>query len=184
MSSTWHEEVYHAASGCQAASLSETPRRLHGVRQTCPIERQKSGGCFACGQERRVQRNAQCSGGTGRMEPLRLVKDGRLVLLSLEPDREENSHPHVGKGAYRDTMAFPFFAFALIVGHGPGFGLCALPGKLMQGIAQRFDTRVARVLARCQPTLASWLHPDSESGHPQFRPTVEGQVVCLHGEVC
>ena len=156
MSSTWHEEVYHAASGCQAASLSETPRRLHGVRQTCPIERQKSGGCFACGQERRVQRNAQCSGGTGRMEPLRLVKDGRLVLLSLEPDREENSHPHVGKGAYRDTMAFPFFAFALIVGHGPGFGLCALPGKLMQGIAQRFDTRVASMRFGIVTTLIGY----------------------------
>jgi len=35
--SSEHEEVYHAASRCQAAALSLTPRRLHGLKKTCSV---------------------------------------------------------------------------------------------------------------------------------------------------
>ncbi len=42
--SSEHEEVYHAASRCQAASLSLTARRLHGLKKACSVERQKTGG--------------------------------------------------------------------------------------------------------------------------------------------
>src|SRR5260221_3114946 len=45
--STWHEEVYHAAPRCQAASLPLTSRRLHGLLKACQVERQKTGCCFA-----------------------------------------------------------------------------------------------------------------------------------------
>src|SRR5437588_11470796 len=114
--STWHEEAYHVASGCQAASLSLTPRGYHGEKQACQIERQKTGCDFASGHERLVQRNVQLSSSMRGMELPCLLKDGRLVLLSLEPQREENSHPDIGKSAYRDTMTFSFLAFTLIVG--------------------------------------------------------------------
>src|SRR5579875_3508205 len=42
-----HEAVYHAARWYQAASLSLTPPCLRGVKEACPIERQKTGSCFA-----------------------------------------------------------------------------------------------------------------------------------------
>src|SRR5947199_5807251 len=141
--SIWHEEAYHAASGCQAASLSLTTRRLHGEKQACQIERQKTGCGFASWHDRLVQRNVQLSGSMRAMELLRLFKDGRLVLLPLEPYREKNSRPDIGKSAYRDTVTFSFVAFALIVGHGPRFRLGTLPCELMQCVAQRLDTGIA-----------------------------------------
>src|SRR5712692_1761676 len=141
--SIWHEEAYHAASGCQAASLSETSRGSHGEKQACQIERQTTDCGFASWQERLVQRNVELSGSMRGMELLRLFKDGRLILLSLEPQREENSHPDIRKSAYRDTVPFSFLAFALIVGHGPRFHLGTLPCELMQCVAQRLDTGIA-----------------------------------------
>src|SRR5438270_13137885 len=47
MSSTWHEPVYHAASACQAASLSLTGARLRGLKWACQIESQKNAGVLA-----------------------------------------------------------------------------------------------------------------------------------------
>jgi len=44
--STRQEEVYHAAPRCQVVALSETSRRLHGLKKTCHVEGQKSGGAF------------------------------------------------------------------------------------------------------------------------------------------
>lgn len=140
--SIWHEKVYHAASACQAASLSLTARRLHGEKKVCQIERQKTGGCFASWRSRLIQQNPQCSSSTRRMLTFGALKDDGLILLSLEPQREENAHPYIGKCSHRDTMTFAFCPFALIVVHGPGFGVRTLPGKLMQRIAQGFDTGI------------------------------------------
>jgi len=39
--SSEHEEVYHAASRYQAASLSLTSRRLHGLVKACSVEGKK-----------------------------------------------------------------------------------------------------------------------------------------------
>ncbi len=36
-----NEQAYHAASWCQAASLSLTPRRLRGKKKAMPTQRQK-----------------------------------------------------------------------------------------------------------------------------------------------
>ena len=44
MSSTWHEPVYHAAHGCQAAALSLTAIRLRGLFWACQVESQKMEG--------------------------------------------------------------------------------------------------------------------------------------------
>jgi len=41
--SSEHEQVYHAAPRCQAASLALTPRRLHGLRRPCLVEGKKTG---------------------------------------------------------------------------------------------------------------------------------------------
>lgn len=44
MTSSEHEEMYHAASRCQATSFSLTPRRLHDLKKTCSLEDQNTGG--------------------------------------------------------------------------------------------------------------------------------------------
>ena len=40
--SSEHEQVYHAAARCQAASLSLTARRLHGLKNACSVEGKKN----------------------------------------------------------------------------------------------------------------------------------------------
>src|SRR6266567_131284 len=143
MISTRHEGVYHVAQPCQAASLPLTQLSLRGQKKACRIERQKTSSCFVSRNRASAQLYAQCSGSTRSMLSSSLLKNGRLVLLSLEPDRKENSHPDISKCTDGDTVTFPFSTFALIVGHGPWFGLSALPGKLLQGVAQRFDASIA-----------------------------------------
>src|SRR6266567_1764034 len=71
------------------------------------------------------------------------LKDDGLILLSLEPSDEENAYPHVGKRSHCNTVAFAFCPFAFVVVPGPGFGVRTFPGKLMQRVAQRFDTGIA-----------------------------------------
>jgi hypothetical protein len=46
MSSTRHEEVYHAAHRCQAASLSLTASRGRGRKWACQVENKKTAGFF------------------------------------------------------------------------------------------------------------------------------------------
>lgn len=115
MSSIWHEEVYHAASGCQAASLPLTARRLHGEKRACQIERPKTGCRFASWEMKSAKLVAQLSSGTRRMLKPGALKDDWLILLSLEPYGKENAHPHGGKRSYRDTVTFAFCPFALII---------------------------------------------------------------------
>ncbi len=61
-----HAQAYHAASRCQAASLSLTPRRLHGWEKACLVEGKKTGGSFAHGngcqtfQEQRLYLGCTC----------------------------------------------------------------------------------------------------------------------------
>lgn len=121
--SPWHEEAYHAASRCQAASLPLTTRRLHGLEQPCQVEGQKTGRCFAS----LGSSSGMFSAGSG--------KDGRLIALFFEPHGIDHPGPDIGQGAHRDGMAFAFPALALIVLQGPRFGERRLPGKLLQGIA-------------------------------------------------
>src|SRR5258708_30178460 len=45
--STEHEGVYHAARGCQAASLPLTAPGLRGQKKACPVESDKTTGVFA-----------------------------------------------------------------------------------------------------------------------------------------
>ena len=44
MPSSWHEEVYHATHGCQAASLSLTAARWRGLLWVCQVESPKMSG--------------------------------------------------------------------------------------------------------------------------------------------
>ncbi len=74
---TEHEEVYHAASWCQAASLSLTPRRLHDGKRACSVKGKKRGG-FAS------QAPASLSRSWG-MRALSSQESGRLIALVPTP---------------------------------------------------------------------------------------------------
>jgi hypothetical protein len=176
-----HEQMYHATACCQAASLSLTARRLHGLKNACSVEGKKTGG-FASHRKMLLS----CF---EFMEPLRLHKGRRIIgLVGLEHG-EKNACPNIRQSPNGDAMTFPFCTFALIVGQGPLFLQRALPGKLMQGIAQWFDTRhppmglgVVPALrtkrARCHPELASWQLSHSETDRLRFQRAGEEQVAC------
>ena len=144
--SSEHEQVYHAAARCQAASLSLTARRLHGLKNACSVEGKKTGG-FAS------QRKALLSR-FGRMQMSSRLK-GRAIIGLMGLEHGENDPcPNVGEGTNGDTMTFPASrAFALIIGQGPLFLQRALPGKLMQRIAQGLNTSPSPVGLRIVSAL-------------------------------
>src|SRR5690348_18500355 len=107
-----HEEVYHAASRCQAASLSLTPRRLQGLKKACSVEG-KNTGDFA------FQGQALLCGLEGVIV-LSLFKDRRIGALLRKPHGIEDAYPYVREGTNRYRVAFPFPPFALIRVVRPG----------------------------------------------------------------
>src|SRR6266852_3382230 len=148
MSSTGHEPVYHAAHGCQAASLSLTAARLRGLKWACPVESQKNAGVLALVE--RDQHELGPLSHSACMLLLCLHKGGRLIALVMQPHGKDDPDPHVGKRTHGDRMAFAFRPFALVVLPGPRFTLGRLPGKLLQRIAQRFDA--------AQPSMGFAIH--------------------------
>src|SRR5258708_30842578 len=113
MSSTWHEPVYHAAHGCQAAALSLTASRLRGLKWACQVESQKRARFLARREEmpshqRHLSRSA-------RMLVSCLLKGGRLIAAATRPDRKDDHDPHKGLGSDRYAMAFAFCSLALIL---------------------------------------------------------------------
>src|SRR5690349_20138774 len=75
-----HEEVYHAASRCQAASLSLTARRWQGLKNACSVEGEKTARFFAAvqtgGGSGNWRRRLRCSSSVGslcRLEGLGLI---------------------------------------------------------------------------------------------------------------
>src|SRR5438105_15207918 len=111
--STWHEEVYHAALGCQAASLSLTAQRWHGLKKACQVEGQKTGCCFPCeGSTRTAWAQAAELGSVFCVETLCRFKGAGLISLLLVPHGKNNPDPQVGKRTYRFGGTSPFFALA------------------------------------------------------------------------
>jgi len=124
--SSEHEQVYHAASGSQAASLSLTARRLHGLKNACSVGGKKTG---AFASQRKVF--LSCFGGmqmSGRLE-------SRAIIGRMRGEHGENDAcPNIRERTDSNTMTFPFCAFALVIHQGPPFLQRALPSKLMQSI--------------------------------------------------
>ena len=144
--STRHEQVYHAAPRCQAASLPLTAWRWHGLFKACQIEGQKTGGCFASQESARTARLEVLPLGSGLgVQPLSRCKDAGLIPLFLVPHGKDHPDPHLSQRTHRLGVTFPFLALALRVVLRPGFALRPLPGKLLQGVAQGFDTGIAPV---------------------------------------
>src|SRR2546428_10110048 len=88
MPSTRYEGVYHAAYGCQAASLSLTAARLRGLKWTYRVESKKTAGVFA----RLVmkQPDQHLLGRWACMLLLCSLKGGRLIAAVLQPHRKDD----------------------------------------------------------------------------------------------
>src|SRR6266516_458787 len=100
--STWHEEVYHAAPRCQAASLSLTSRRLHGLKKACQVEGQKTGCCLASqGRARTIWVVDQQLCGVFCVQTLCRFKGAGLIRLLLVPNSKDDPDPQVGQGSHR-----------------------------------------------------------------------------------
>src|SRR5690348_7499621 len=83
------------------------------------------------------------SGGASGMQALSLFKGGALIGFVLVPHGEDHTHPDIRQGADGHAMAFALRPFALIILVGPRLLSRAQPGKVVQGVAQRLDTRKA-----------------------------------------
>src|SRR5258708_36210754 len=83
MSSTGHAPVYHAAHGCDAASLSLTAARLRGLKWACSVESQKNAGVLALVE--RDQHELGPLSHSACMLLLCLLKGGRLIALVMQP---------------------------------------------------------------------------------------------------
>jgi hypothetical protein len=123
-----HEPVYHAASQCQAASLSLTRRRLHDQKKACSAKGKKTGG-FAS------QEGLELSG-TGSMELPAGFKSRCVVGVLAGPHGKNDAQPQIGERAHRHRVTLAFSPFALVVGFGPRFAQGRLPGEQVEHIAQ------------------------------------------------
>src|SRR6266571_7408874 len=124
MLSTRHEPVYHAAHGCQAASLSLTASRLRGLFWAWPVESQKTAGVLALLEQDQLE--ARLLGSSWRVLLLRLGKNGGFITAVTEPERKDDPDPDIGECAHGLRVTFPFFALAPIVVLCPRFLLGAL----------------------------------------------------------
>ena len=55
----------------------------------------------------------------------------------------DDPHPAIGQRTDRHAVAFALAPLALIIGYGPRLLEGRLPGKLVEGIAEGFDTGIA-----------------------------------------
>ena len=144
--SSEHEQVYHAAACCQAASLPLTARRLHGLKNACSGEGKKTGG-FAS------HRTVLLSRFEG-MESLRLLKGSRIIRLVELEHGEKNARPKSRQSTNGDAMTFAASrTFTRVLGQSPIFLQCARPRKLLQRIAQGLDTPQSSMGLGVVPTL-------------------------------
>src|SRR5690349_4118767 len=126
MHSIRHEQVYHAAVSCQAASLSLTGLSLRGLKRACQIESQKNGGFLA--PVSRDQYEPEFLGGSTCMKLLGLFKSSCLIALVIGPHGKNDPGPNVGQCSYRHRVTFAFSSLALVIVPGPRFTLRCLPG--------------------------------------------------------
>src|SRR5258708_6134209 len=130
-----HEQVYHAALRCQAASLPLTAQRLRGEKKACPAKgKKKSKGSLFCPHEP-SKRAWKISGNTFGMGELSGFKGFRLITRLTHPHAIHNADPDVCQRAQSHAVRFAFRQFALVIRSRPWFRERGLPGKLLEVIA-------------------------------------------------
>jgi hypothetical protein len=137
---------------------------LHGVIKTCRIESANVARRVALyAQEHSGWETGAALGSSAGMPLLRLLKGSSLIAAVSSPHGKENPEPHIGKCSYCDRVAFAFSSLALVIVPSPRFTLRRLPGELLQGIAQGFDTPQSAVCLGVHPTLKQHGRGSSQS---------------------
>src|SRR6266516_1989442 len=126
-----HERASRAARCSQAACWC--------LASSCLQSGIRAGSGRQCPENPLVLEPMPWLGSARGMLALSSEKGRLLVQLSLVPHGKDDTHPNVGQGTNRHAMALPFLSFAVVVVLGPRFLLGALPGKLVQRVAQRLD---------------------------------------------
>src|SRR5258708_39794137 len=91
----------------------------------------------------RAQKTAlMLSGGQRAMSLLCRQKGCRFIAFVLGPQGKDDPDPDIGQGSDCHAVTFACLSLSLVIGFGPGFEPDRFPGKLMQGVAEWFDTRI------------------------------------------
>jgi len=136
------------AGGVKPQRLRLSRARAWGLRAPTPrVLRSVGGGAAgttarpARGARRRVvmttrPQDGRFLRGARRVRLLRGQEGRRIVGVVVGPQGVDEADPLVGQGAHGHGVALPVAPLAVIVGQGPGLFLRALPGELLQGVAQ------------------------------------------------
>src|SRR5215469_1611862 len=128
MPASGHTPLSHASYRRGVIKESRTAR---GSRTKC---------MFLHAHEQCEGRKDAALGSCSSMHVLCMLERRRFIAAMMGPQRKDDPDPDVGKRPHGHRMAFALSSFALVIVCGPRFTLRRLPGKLMKGIAQRFDT--------------------------------------------
>src|ERR1051326_571433 len=97
--------------------------------------------------------------GSGRMsgvQALSLHKGTPLIGFPLLPHGKNNAHPNICQSTHRHAVTLALSTLALIIRLGPGLLLGRKPGKLVQGVAQRFEAGKAHMDGGILATLPGY----------------------------
>src|SRR5260370_22835645 len=91
-----HGQVYHAAMGCQAASLSLTAHGLRGEKNACPAkDPKKSELSLFCPASWWSIPGSQISGSSFRVGHFGSGKGARVIACLVDSHTIDNRHPDV-----------------------------------------------------------------------------------------
>jgi hypothetical protein len=98
-------------------------------------------------------RTSGALGSSASMQMACTFKSCRFIAAVVGPQSEDDPDPDVGKRSHGHCVAFAFSSLARVLVSSPRFTLRGLPGKLVQSIPQRFDTRHPTMRFGVRPAL-------------------------------
>jgi hypothetical protein len=140
------------ATGTSAGAAHGRKKRRYGYRWGDSVGAQAPCTREGLRSAERAQQGMTARGGLdsghvlpGRVSAPRRFKGRGLIAGLADPHAVDDAHPDVGQGADSHTVGLALRPFAPVIVQRPGFVLRRLPGKLVQGVAQRLQARKAFV---------------------------------------
>jgi hypothetical protein len=131
--------------GQSLSKRQEIPNQVGNRAQGARCSKEQRTGLVRSGETQEAAGLQLAAGPPGQLGRASLMlafgsqKDRWLVRFLLVPHSKDDADPDMSQGANGHAMAFSLLSFPVVVISRPGFLLSALPGKLVQRIAQRFD---------------------------------------------
>jgi hypothetical protein len=143
-----HGQVYHAAMGCQAASLYLTAHGLRGGKKACPAKGKKERGLSLFCRAKQSKRAGKVSSSASGVRALSSFKCVGVITGLALPHAIDDSDPDLSQCPHCHTMALALSPFTTIVVKRPGFLSGTRPAQIDRG-------RCAAVSSR-QSVYALW----------------------------